>query len=282
MLFRIFESPFFRHKGGVVALIVLLVFLIFAIFAPYIAPYPPNEADFYSSLEPLSRDHPLGTDKQGRDVLSRVIFGTRTTLLGALFVVIISGGIGIPLGIIAGFFDGFLESAIMRTWDVLLAFPSLLLAFILIATFGRGFTTAIIAIGIVYIPMISRLARSVTLKEKNEVYSAAAKSLGCSNFRVMYRHILPNCVNVFIVQSTLDLGYAIIDLSALSFLGLGVQPPTADWGVMLSRGTNYLMFYPYVALAGGFAIMITVISFNVLGDALQTYLDPKQRISKWH
>ncbi len=273
-------SPFFRNKLAVVAGIIIVAILFVAIFAPFIAPYDPDAQDLANSLQPASHDHWFGTDKQGRDIFSRVLYGTKTTLFGAVFVVLISIVVGVPVGLISGYFGGRLDNIIMRIWDVLLAFPALLLAFIIVATFGRGFENAVIALGIVYIPMISRIVRSVTLVEKEQSYVEAAKVLGLSHTRIIFRHILPNCFSPILVNATLDLAYAILDLAALSFLGLGVQPPTADWGYMLEEGREYLLISPNTAIASGFAIMITVISFNIFGDGLQSYLDPKQRKSK--
>ncbi|RST74330.1 ABC transporter permease [Siminovitchia acidinfaciens] len=273
----IWRSPFFKNKLSVVAGIIIIMIIMISLLAPLIAPFDPNVQDLDKSLEPASAAHWFGTDMQGRDILSRIIYGTRTTLLGALLVVIFSVVIGVPLGLVSGYFGGKIDNLINRVWDVILAFPTILLAFIIVATFGRGFENAVIALGIVYVPMIARLVRSVTLVERQQSYVDAAQSLGFSHARVIFRHILPNCISPIIVQVTIDFAYAIIDLAALSFLGLGVQPPTADWGYMLSEGREYLLVSPNVALASGFAIMITVISFNLFGDGLQSVLDPKQR-----
>lgn len=276
----VLSSPFFRNKLAVIAGLIITAILFIAIFAPVISPYDPDAQDLANSLQPASHDHWFGTDKQGRDIFSRILHGANTTLFGAVFVVLISIVVGVPLGLISGYFGGRLDNIIMRVWDVLLAFPTLLLAFIIVATFGRGFENAVIAIGIVYIPMISRIVRSVTLVEKEQSYVEAARVLGMSHMRIIFRHILPNCFSPILVNATLDLAYAILDLAALSFLGLGVQPPTADWGYMLEEGREYLLISPNTAVAAGFAIMITVISFNIFGDGLQSYLDPKQRKAK--
>ncbi|RNB89906.1 ABC transporter permease [Brevibacillus fluminis] len=270
-------SPFFRNKMAVASGIMILIIIFIALFAPFLAPYDPDAQDLAKSMQSASGDHWFGTDKQGRDLFSRVLYGAQTTLLGGVFVVLISVLIGVPLGLISGYFGGRIDSTINRIWDVLLAFPSLLLAFIIVATFGRGFENAIISLGIVYVPMISRIVRSVTLVEKSQSYVEAARTLGLSHTRIIFRHILPNCYSAILVNSTMDLAYAILDLAALSFLGLGVQPPTADWGYMLSEGREYMLISANAALASGFAIMVTVISFNVFGDCLQDYLDPKQR-----
>lgn len=271
------KSTFFKNKLAVIAGIVIILIIGLAVLAPWIAPYDPNGQDLAKSLQPSSSDHWFGTDKQGRDIFSRMLYGAQTTLLGAVFVVLISIVIGVPLGLISGYYGGRIDNLIMRAWDVLLAFPALLLALIIVAVFGRGLENAVIALGVVYVPMISRLVRSVTLVEREQVYVEAARAMGYSNFRIIFRHILPNCLSPILVQSTIDLAYAILDLAALSFLGLGVQPPTADWGAMLAEGREYMIIAPNVALVSGFAIMITVISFNLFGDGLQAHFDPKQR-----
>jgi peptide/nickel transport system permease protein len=273
----IFKSSFFKNRLAVAAGVVIVLIVLMALLAPFLAPYDPDSSDLAKSLQGSSGDHLLGTDKQGRDILSRVIYGARTTMLGSVFVVLISLIIGVPLGLIAGYYGGKIDSLIMRAWDVLLAFPALLLALLIVAVFGRGLENAIIALGIVYVPMISRIVRAVTLVEKSQTYVEAAKTLGMSDFRIIFRHILPNCMSPILVQATIDLAYAILDLAAMSFLGLGVQPPTADWGAMLAEAREYLLISPNAALASGFAIMITVISFNLFGDGLQAHFDPKQR-----
>jgi peptide/nickel transport system permease protein len=261
----------------IIATGVLAVILVAVVLAPLLAPYNPDKLNLGESLQSPSALHWFGTDKSGRDIFSRILYGGRTTMLSALGVVAISLSIGIPLGLISGYFGGKIDSFIMRLWDIVLAFPSLLLAFIFVAAFGKGLSNAILAIGIVYIPMISRLARSLTLTEKHKMYVASARSLGYSNRRILFRHILPNCVSTLIAEITLDLGYAILDLAALNFIGLGIQPPTADWGAMMQEGLIYISTYPVIALAPGIAIIVTVVSINVLSDGIQAYLDPNQR-----
>ncbi|GED70001.1 diguanylate cyclase [Brevibacillus reuszeri] len=270
-------SPFFRNKTAIISGGLILIIVLIALFAPLLSPHDPDAQDLALSMQQSSSDHWFGTDKQGRDIFSRILYGARTTLLGAIFVVLISLVIGVPLGLVSGYFGGRVDSIINRVWDVMLAFPSLLLAFIIVATFGRGFENAIISLGIVYIPMISRIVRSVAMVEKSQSYVEAARTLGYSHTRIIFRHILPNCYSTILVNAMLDLAYAILDLAALSFLGLGVQPPTADWGYMLSEGREYMLISVNAALASGFAIMITVIAFNLFGDCLRDYLDPKQR-----
>ena len=281
-MWRIFGKKS-REQGSlftlplVISLLIILLIIISAVLAPVLAPDDPDKLNLSQTLQSPSLQHLLGTDKTGRDLFSRMLFGTRTTLLSALAVVLISVIIGIPLGLYSGYFGGWLDNLIMRAEDIILAFPALLLAFIFVAGFGRGIGNAVLALGIVYVPMISRLARSLTLSEKNKTYVEAAQSIGYSNMRIMFRHILPNCVSTMIAQLTLDIGYAILDLAALSFLGLGVQPPTSDWGAMLEEGRIFLQIKPLLALAPGIAIVITVVAFNILSDGVEMYLDPSQR-----
>jgi len=257
---------------------ILLLIILFCVLAPVIAPYGESEQDLSASLAPPSREHILGADKMGRDLFSRLLYGGRVTLISAIAVVLISIIIGAPLGLFSGYYGGKFDSIVGRFCDVLLSFPSLLLAFLFVAALGRGMANAVIALGIVYVPMITRLVRSLTIVEKNKTYVEAAESIGFSRPYILFRHILPNCVDTMMVQLTLDLAYAILDLAALSFIGLGVSPPTADWGAMLQEGRNFLLMSPLLALAPGAAIVITVISLNVFSDCITQYIDPQGRV----
>lgn len=261
----------------VVSLAVLILIILCCVFAPIISPYSPTEQNLSDSLALPSASHLLGADKVGRDLLTRLFYGGRTTLLSGIGVVAISVVIGVPLGLISGYYRGWLDTVIGRICDVVLSFPSLLLAFVFVAGFGRSTINAIMALGIVYVPMLTRLVRSLTMVEKNKTYVEAATSIGYSDVRIMFRHILPNCVSTIVVQITLDLAYAILDLASLSFLGLGVQPPTADWGAMLDEGRNYLLQNPLLALAPGIAIIITVVALNIFSDGIHQYFEPIQR-----
>jgi peptide/nickel transport system permease protein len=218
----------------------------------------------------------LGADKNGRDVLTRLIFGSRTALGGAIMVVLISELLGVPLGIWAAYRGGWVDETVTRIWDMLLSFPPLLLAFAVVAAFGPGLPKAALALGILYVPFISRVVRSVTLVQKEMVYTEAARALGYGQGRIIFRHILPNCISPVIIVTTIDTAYAMLDLAALSFLGLGVQPPTADWGTMLSEGQLVLLTSPHLAVASGLAIVLAVLGFNLLGDGLRDVLDPRQ------
>ncbi len=287
---KYWHRPFFRLSGDpdkkdahlftiptTIAFVVLIIIILACAFAPLIAPYSPTEQILQDSLQLPSANHLLGADKVGRDVFTRVLYGGRTTLLSALGVVVFSIVFGVPLGLISGYYGGKIDSVIGRVCDIILSFPSLLLAFVFVAGFGRNQVNSVIALGIVYLPMLIRLIRSLTLVEKNKIYVEAAVSIGYSDARIMFLHILPNCISTATVQLTLDLAYAILDLAAMSFLGLGVQPPTADWGQMLDEGREYILMNPYLALAPGVVIIITVVAINIFSDGLHQYFEPTQR-----
>jgi peptide/nickel transport system permease protein len=271
------EGTFFTFPLMVSGILLFLI-IFCCIIAPALAPYGESEQDLSASLAPPSKAHLLGADKMGRDLFSRLLYGGRVTLISALGVVILSVIIGAPLGLFSGFYGGKFDAVVCRCCDVLLSFPSLLLAFLFVTALGRGITSAVTALGIVYVPMITRLIRSLTLVEKNKTYVEAAESIGFSRPYILFRHILPNCVYTILVQLTLDLAYAILDLAALSFIGLGVSPPTADWGAMLQEGRNFLLQSPLLALAPGAAIVVTVISLNLFSDCVTQYLDPQGRV----
>ncbi len=271
------RSPLAQNRAALAGLIVLLPILVATIAPGVLAGLDPNSQDLAASLQHPSTEHFLGTDKLGRDVFSRIIFGAQPTLLGAVVVVLISGFIGIPLGLVAGYYGGRIDALIMRILDALLAFPALLLAILVVATFGRGLGTVVIALGVIYVPAMARLVRSVTLVQRSLAYVDAGRALGFSDGRILFRHILPNLVAAVVVQSTIDLAYAILDIAALSFLGLGQQPPDPDWGSMLSDGRAYLLQNAWPAMSAGLAIMFTVVSFNLVGDGLRSQFDPRER-----
>lgn len=272
------RSSLARNRAAVAGLVILLP-LVAATLAPWLLSggQLPNAQDLSISLQFPSGEHLLGADKLGRDVWARIIYGAQPTLLGAFVVILISGAIGIPLGLVAGYYGGRVDAVIMRVLDALLAFPALLLAILVVATFGRGLFTVVIALGVIYVPAMARLIRSVTLVQRSLAYVDAARVLGFSDRRVIFRHILPNLVAAVVVQSTIDLAYAILDIAALSFLGLGQQPPDPDWGSMLSDGRSYLLQNPFPAVSAGLAIMLAVVSFNLVGDGLRAQLDPRER-----
>lgn len=261
----------------IVSLAVLLIFIFCIVFAPLVTPIDPNKLDLANLLKDPSAEHLLGTDKTGRDIFARILYGGRTSLISAFGVVGISVVIGIPIGLLSGYYGGILDNILMRICDIVVSFPALLLAFIFVAAFGRGLTNAVIALGIVYVPMLAKLTRSLMLVEKNKTYVEAAHSIGYSDRKIIFEEIFPNCISSILVQLTLDLGYAILDMASMSFLGLGVQPPTSDWGYMLEENRAFLTTKPLMAIVPGIAIIVFVVSLNIFTDGIQTYLDPSRR-----
>jgi peptide/nickel transport system permease protein len=276
LLRRLARSPLARNRAAIAGLVILVPLLLMT-FLPFLLAGDPNDQNLAQSLKPPSPEHLLGTDKLGRDVWSRIVYGAAPTLIGGLVVVVISGVIGIPLGLVAGYYGGKVDTVIMRILDALLAFPALLLAILVVATFGRGLGTVVVALGVIYVPAMARLVRSVTLVHARLAYVDAGRALGYSDRRIMLRHILPNLVAAVVVQSTIDLAYAILDIAALSFLGLGQQPPDPDWGSMLADARSYLLQDAWPAMSSGIAIMLAVISVNLVGDGLRSQLDPRER-----
>jgi peptide/nickel transport system permease protein len=257
--------------------VVLLVVLLAAVFAGQVAPYSPTRQDFRVERQPPGQEHLMGTDEFGRDVLSRVIFGARASLAAGAVAASIALGLGLVLGMSAAYYGGGVDNLIMRLMDVILAFPYILLAIAVVAILGPGLQNAMIAIGIVYVPHYARVIRGSVLSIRARDYVDAARALGASDNRVMWQHVLPNALAPVIVQTTLNVGTAIIDTAGLSFLGLGTQPPTPDWGNMLSAGRSYVIDSPWIATFPGLAILVTVLAFNLMGDALRDAFDPRLR-----
>ena len=264
-----------RSTLAMAGLAIIGVLVLLAIFGPAIAPYDPNDLDVRSRSLPPSLAHPFGTDDRGRDVLSRVLYGARTSLQVAVIAVGISATAGVTLGAISGYVGGWLDEAIMRFTDVLFAFPAILLAIAIMGVLGPSVTNAMIAIGIVYTPIFARITRGSVLVVRNEVFVDAARSTGAGDPRIVGRHIMPNVVAPIIVETTLSLAFAILAEAALSFLGLGTPPPAPSWGRMLSEGRNYMQDAPWMGLFPGLAIVLTVMGFNFLGDGLRDALDPR-------
>jgi ABC-type dipeptide/oligopeptide/nickel transport system permease subunit len=254
---------------------VIVLFIVVAIAAPWLAPFDPAQADFLSVRQAPSRQYLLGTDAVGRDVLSRVIFGARSSLIAGVISVVIALVFGVPLGLIAGYYRGFLDEAIMRFTDALLAFPFLILAVALAASLGPSLMNAMIAIGIATAPTFIRLTRGQVLSVQAEDYVQAAKALGTNDLRILVQHVLPNSLAPLLVQATLTIAQAIIAESSLSFLGLGVQPPTPSWGGMLNTARNFMSQAPWMAIYPGLSIYLTVLAFNLLGDGLRDAFDPR-------
>lgn len=264
-----------------ISLIIILGIVFMAIFAPIIVPYPEDikgAIHFGEKFLPPSWKHPFGTDYFGRDVLSLVIAGARISLSAGILVVGLSLAIGVPLGVMAGYFGGtMIDEVIMRITDMFLAFPPLLLAILIAATLGPSLTNAMIATALTWWPWYTRLARAQAISIKEQSFVEAARALGLSDLTIVFRHILPNTLAPIIVQATMDLGSAILMTSSLSFLGLGAQPPTPEWGLMVYLGRAHLLTYWWYATFPGLAIFITVLVFNTFGDGLRKALDPRLR-----
>lgn len=267
-----------RNRVAMAGLAILVLLSLVAVLAPAIAPYDPDAVDILHQLEAPSKAHLLGTDLYGRDIFSRILYGGRITLVVGLIAVGIAASIGIVLGLIAGFYGGAVDSIIMRLVDVLLAFPRILLALSIVGMLGPGLLNVMVAVGIAGITGYARLVRGSVLSAKENLYVEAARVVGCPDRIILRRHLLPNIIGPVIVLATLDVAAAILSASSLSFLGLGVQPPTAEWGAMLNEGRQYLRTAPWITLFPGLAIMISVLSINMLGDGLRDALDPRMKI----
>lgn len=266
-----------RNRAAMLGLLVVVVLALLALLAPVIAPSDPIAQDLEAQLLPPSRQHWLGTDDLGRDLLTRIIYGGRVSLTVGLVSVGIALGAGSTLGLVGGFYRGISESIIMRTMDVMLAFPATLLAIFIVGIRGPGLNNAMLAIAVINIPIFARIVRGSTLRVRQEDFIEAARALGASQTRLMNRHILPNTLAPIIVQTTLTFGAAILEASGLSFLGLGAQAPTAEWGSMLTNTREFLRDAPWAATFPGIAILVTVVAFNLLGDGLRDALDPRLR-----
>jgi peptide/nickel transport system permease protein len=254
---------------------LLASFMLIAVGAPFLAPADPLVQDLYNRLSPPSYSHPFGTDDFGRDLLSRVIYGSRISLRVGTVAVMIALVVGSFVGLVAGYWGGFLDQVLMRAMDLMLAFPSILLAIGIVAVLGPGLENAMLAVGTVAIPQYARLVRASVLTIREQEYVAAARALGAGDFRILFSAVLPNCLAPLIVQSTLGLATAILDAAGLSFLGLGAQPPAPEWGAMLNGGRELILSAPWVLTFPGLAIFLSVLAFNLLGDGLRDALDPR-------
>jgi peptide/nickel transport system permease protein len=265
-----------RHRLALAGAAILLLLLVAAALAPVLSPHHPLEQDLYQRLKPPSSSHLLGTDDFGRDILSRIIFGARISLRIGLISISLALTVGTALGLLAGYRGGMTEGVIMRLMDILLAFPSILLAIAIVAIIGPGIDNVMIAVSIVLLPQYARLVRGSALSIRQMAYVEAARALGASDLRIILRSVLPNCAGPLIVQSTLSLGTAILDAAGLSFLGLGAQPPEPEWGAMLSGGRELLLTAPWVMTFPGLAIFLVVLGLNLFGDGLRDALDPRR------
>ena len=266
-----------KSPTAVAGCIIVALVVLSAAFAPWISPYSPVDMDLYSRLKPPSLKHPLGTDELGRDLLSRIIWGARVSLKVGVISVGIGMIFGVVLGLIGAYFGGVTEKTIFGVVDLLLSIPSLLLALAIVATLGPGITQVMVAVGISLVPAFARVTRGSVLTVKEQNYVLGAKALGASHFDIMTRYILPNVITPIIVLATLNLAFALIMEAALSFLGIGVQPPDPTWGSILSEGRMTIRTASWVSTFSGLAITLTVMGFNLLGDGLRDLLDPRMR-----
>ncbi len=266
-----------RNRGAVAGLILLTAEILVALAAPWVAPYDPTAQDLLAPLQAPSWSHPFGTDEVGRDILSRLIYGARISLSVGLISVGIAGVGGVALGLVSGFFGGRIEEVILRSMDLMLAFPGILLALAIVAVLGPGLFNVMVAVGLSDIPSFTRLTRGQTLAIREMDYVSGARAIGCPDGRVLWRYILPNVLPALIVLATLRVATAILTASGLSFLGLGAQPPTPEWGAMLALGRTFLRQAWWITTFPGLAIMVTVLGINMLGDGLRDALDPRLR-----
>lgn len=268
-----------RDRSAMIGVSIILALVILAVFAEQIAPYDPKAQSLMNALKSPSLAHWLGTDEYGRDVLSRLIYGTRPALMVGVLAVLFGMGIGIPIGIMAGFWMGWFDRVVGWVVDIMLSFPSLLLALMIVALLGSSLPVLVIAIGMSSIPSFIRLARSSTLTIKNNEFVAASRSFGASDLRIMLRHIFPNVIGPIIVMGTLGIASAIREEASLSFLGLGIQPPDASWGNIIRDGITYVLQAPHLAIAPGLILTLSVLAFNMLGDTIRDMFDPRDLAS---
>lgn len=269
-------SRIIRSKTSFIGLMIIILLIVVAVFAPYLAPYHPiDDGSIIDRYQAPSAEHWLGTDQLGRDILSRIIYGARISIQIGVIAVGIAFVVGTLLGGIAGYIGRWVDNVIMRIIDIMMAFPSILLAIAMVAILGKSLTNAMIAVGIVGVPQFARIVRSTVLSIKEKEFVESARASGVKNARILFRHVLPNCTAPIIVQATLSVGTAILDAAGLSFLGLGAQGATPEWGVMLSDGRAALQTSPWVITFPGLAIFLVVLGFNLFGDGLRDALDPR-------
>ncbi len=270
-------SRFKRNRLALAGMFTILLLSVLAVLAPRVAPYDPLEQDLWALAVPPNQQHLFGTDSVGRDIFSRVLYGARYSLTIGVVSIAIGLTSGLGLGLVGGYYGGWVDQVIIRVVDVLMAFPGILLAFAIVGAFGPGLFNAMIAVGIWSSPLFARIIRSTVLTIKEQEFVTAARSIGASNFGIIFRHVLPNCVAPVIVLVSLRMASSILAAAALSFLGLGAQPPTPEWGAMLNDGRDYLRLAPHISTFPGLAIVVTVLGFNLLGDGLRDALDPRLR-----
>lgn len=272
---KAFIKKFMKRKTAVVAFFVMFLLLILAIVGPYVAPYAPDAFDYNNMLSGPTAAHPFGTDQFGRDILSRIMAGAPLTLGVALSSVIVGATIGTVLGLLSGYYGGWIEMLVMRGADVLFSFPDILLAIAIVAALGPGIINVFIAVAVFTVPSFARIMRSATLAVKGSLYVEVARSLGCKDGRILFKHIFPGTIQSLIVNFTMRIGSAIMAASSLSFLGFGANVADPEWGAMLSQGRSYLATAPHMVYLPGLVIFVTVLAFNLFGDGLRDTLDPK-------
>lgn len=264
-----------RHARTAVGILILGTVILSALFAPWLSPYDPLAVEPANQFARPGAEHPFGTDLFGRDVFSRVLYGGRVSLATGFFAVLIASVVGVTFGLLAGYFRGRLGAVIMRLMDMLLAFPGILLSLTIVAMLGPSLFNVIVAVGIASIPNYTRVVRGHVLVVRRASYVRAARSVGASHWRTMTRHVFPNVLGSIIVLMTADIAWAILSASSLSFLGVGVQPPTPEWGAMLNEGRGYIRQAPWITVGPGLALMLTILAINLLGDTLRDTLDPR-------
>jgi peptide/nickel transport system permease protein len=274
---RRFVRRFKGERSAVIALAFLVFVLVCAVFAPLLAPYDPNAQSLSDRLQGFSRAHPLGIDDLGRDVLSRLLYASRVSLIAAVQATAVGVALGVPIGLIAGFARGWIDTVTGRIADAVMSIPALLLALAIVGVLEPNLTSAMIAIGIVYAPRLFRVTRAATLSVREETFVEAARSVGSRPRAIVFGHVLPNVLSPLVVQISLSMGFAILFEASISFLGLGVQPPEASWGTMLGRSTRFYEQSPHLVIVPGLAILFTVLAFNMLGDGIRDSLGKEMR-----
>ncbi|EXJ24407.1 Dipeptide transport system permease protein DppC [Alkalibacterium sp. AK22] len=275
--FKEFMKKFLRNKSALIGAIMILILFMIAIIGPMLTDVSPNAQDLTNRLATPNADNWFGTDHLGRDIFTRIVHGMSITLRVGFFSVLIGMSVGVTLGVISGYYGKWVDTIIMRFMDILLAFPGILLALAVVSVLGGSLNNVIISVAVFSIPVFARISRGSTLEVRQLEYIEAVKALGASDLRIISLHVLPNILSPIIVQATLNIATSVLTASGLSFLGMGAQPPTPEWGAMLSDGRNYMWDAPHVATIPGLAIVVVVLAFNIFGDGLRDALDPKTK-----
>jgi peptide/nickel transport system permease protein len=274
-----FSRHILRNRLSLIGLVLILILLVVAVVGPYVAPYGPYATNPLNKLQGPSGTHPFGTDNLGRDLLTRILYGARISVTIAIIVLVVSGGLGTMIGIVSGYFGGGVDNLLMRITDLFLAFPRLILAMAIAAALGRDLRNVVLAVAFTSWTIFARLARGQALAVKQQDYVEAARATGATRRRILFVHVLPMCISPVIIQGTIAMGGIILTVAGLGFIGFGAQPPTPEWGVMVSDGRNYLPTAWWACVFPGLAILFTVLGFNLLGDGIRDILDPRMRRS---